>query len=194
MLLKVKLFIKGDWMKVIKTKIPGVFIVEPKVFGDSRGWFVETYNKMKFEEHNIDVEFIQDNHSYSKEKGTLRGIHFQVGEFAQTKLVRCTKGSVLDIAVDLRKDSTTFKEWVGVILSAQNRKQLFIPKGFGHAFLTLENDVEFQYKVDNYYSSANDKSLKWNDENIAIDWGIKNPILSRKDKVAPTLKDIGELF
>lgn len=174
-------------MKVIESKIPGVYVVEPQVFGDDRGWFMESYSKLKTPE--IDCEFIQDNHSYSKDKGTLRGIHFQKGEHAQAKLVRCIKGAVLDVAVDLRKDSPTYKEWVAVELSAENKKQLFVPRGFGHGFVTLTDDVEFVYKTDNYYNYESDRNILWNDPELDIDWGIGNPQLSGKDSKAPLLRE-----
>ncbi len=177
-------------MNIIKTILNGVLIIEDNSYNDNRGWFKETYNKDKFNECGIDYNFVQDNHSFSKEKGTLRGIHFQIGEGAQTKLVRCTRGSVLDVVVDLRKDSPTFKQWISVILTDDNNKQLLIPKGFGHGFLTLTSNVEFQYKVDNYYSSEHDRSLLYCDEDIGIDWQIKNPIVSDKDLNAKNLNDI----
>ncbi len=182
-------------MNIIKTEIDGVLIIEDISFGDHRGWFKETYNKQKFINSGLDYNFVQDNHSFSKEKGTLRGIHFQIGDAAQAKLVRCTRGAVLDVAVDLRKDSPTFKKWVAVELSEDNNKQLLIPRGFGHGFLTLTNDVEFQYKVDNYYSAAHDRSLLYCDEEINIDWRIKNPIVSDKDLNAKHLNELlEELF
>ncbi len=181
-------------MKIVKTKLDGVCILEPQIFGDSRGWFEETYNKKVFSELGITNDFIQDNHSYSAQKGTLRGIHFQVGGSAQAKLVRCTKGSVLDVAVDLRIDSPTYTQWIAVELSEENKKQLFIPRGFGHGFLTLTSDCEFQYKVDNYYDAKADRSIIWNDTELSIDWGISNPILSDKDKKAPKLKELGKVF
>lgn len=174
-------------MNLIKTKLEGAYIIEPKVFGDERGWFMETYSAIKTPE--IVCDFVQDNHSYSKEKGILRGIHFQNGEHSQTKLVRCIRGAVLDVAVDLRKGSPTYLKWEAVELSAENKKQLFIPKGFGHGFLTLTEDVEFVYKTDNYYNYKSDRSIRWNDPEINIDWGIENPILSDKDKNAPLLKE-----
>lgn len=176
-------------MKVTKTSLEGVIVIEPDVFGDDRGWFLESYSKGKFKDIGIDVDFAQDNHSYSKEKGTLRGIHFQQSPKSQSKLIRCTKGKVLDVAVDLRKSSKTFKQWVSIELSSENKKQLFIPKGFGHGFLTLSSDVEFQYKVDEYYSKEHDRSIRFDDPEIGIDWGVDNPILSDKDKKAPSLKD-----
>lgn len=174
-------------MNLIKTKLDGVYIIEPKVFGDERGWFMETYSRIKTPE--IDCEFVQDNHSYSKEKGTLRGIHFQNGEHAQAKLVRCVRGAVLDVAVDLRKESSTYKQWVAVELSAENKRQLFIPRGFGHGFLTLTDDVEFVYKTDNYYSYESDRSILWCDPDINVDWNVENPIISEKDTKAPLLKN-----
>lgn len=176
-------------MKTIKTALGGVIIIEPKIFGDDRGWFTETYSKVKLEEIGINSDFVQDNHSFSAQKGTLRGIHFQNNPHAQAKLIRCTKGAVLDVAVDLRRNSPTYKQWVSIELSAENKKMFFIPKGFGHGFLTLTNDVEFQYKVDDYYSPECDRSIRFDDPEIAIDWGIAEPILSDKDKGAPLLKD-----
>ena len=175
-------------MNLIKTKLEGVYIIEPKVFGDERGWFMETYSKIKTPEIAA-CDFVQDNHSYSKEKGILRGIHFQNGEHAQSKLVRCIRGAVLDVAVDLRKGSPTYMQWEAVELSEENKKQLFIPRGFGHGFLTLTEDVEFVYKTDNYYNYESDRSIIWNDPDIGVDWGTENPVLSEKDSNAPRLRD-----
>lgn len=174
-------------MKVINTDLEGVYIIEPQIFGDERGWFYESYSKIKTPQ--IECEFVQDNHSYSSQKGVLRGIHFQKGENAQAKLLRCIKGAVLDVAVDLRKNSPNYRKWVSVELSAENKKQLFIPRGFGHGFLTLTQEVEFVYKADNYYNYDSDRSIKWDDTDIAINWGITNPILSDKDRDAVLLKD-----
>ena len=176
-------------MQVTQTKIEELVIIEPKVFGDYRGWFTETYSKVKLQELGITVDFVQDNHSMSATKGTLRGLHFQNAPKAQTKLVRCTKGTILDVAVDIRKGSPTYGEWVGVELSAENHKQLLIPKGFAHGFLTLTEDVEVQYKVDVYYAPDCDRSIRFDDPMIGVDWGIENPILSQKDSEAPLLKD-----
>lgn len=181
-------------MKFIKTKLDGVLIIEPDVFGDNRGFFMESWNKKKMEEAGLYYDFVQDNHSKSTVKGTLRGIHFQKGEKAQAKLVRCVKGAVLDVAVDLRKNSPTFKQWVGVELSAENKKQLLIPRGFGHGFVTLTDDVEFLYKADNYYAPEADAGIRWNDQDIGVEWGIENPILSEKDKKNPFIKNCKELF
>jgi dTDP-4-dehydrorhamnose reductase/dTDP-4-dehydrorhamnose 3,5-epimerase len=176
-------------MNIKQTEIDDVLILEPRVFGDHRGWFTETYSKSKFQELGIDIEFVQDNHSMSAQKGTLRGLHFQTNPKAQTKLVRCTKGKILDVAVDLRKGSSTYKQWVGVELSEDNKKQLLIPKGFAHGFLTLTDDVEVQYKVDEYYAPECDRSIRFDDPEIGVDWGIQDPILSEKDLKAPLLKD-----
>ncbi len=176
-------------MKISPTKIKEVLILELAVFGDSRGWFTETYNKKEFSKLGIDVDFIQDNHSFTEAKGTLRGLHIQNSPFTQSKLVRCTRGSVLDVAVDLRKASSTYKQWISVELSEENKKQLFIPKGFAHGFLTLTENVEFQYKVDNYWDKQSEKTIRFNDPEIGIDWGNDNPVLLERDRNASLLKD-----
>lgn len=176
-------------MKIIKTKVLDVYILEPQVFGDHRGWFMESWSKKVMEEAGLNYDFIQDNHSYSSIKGTLRGLHFQKGDDSQAKLVRCAKGAVLDVTVDLRQGSPTYKQWVAVELSEENKKQLLIPRGFAHGFLTLTDHVEFLYKADNYYAPQSDRSILWNDLEINIDWGINNPIVSEKDSKAPTFKD-----
>lgn len=177
-------------MKFEKTKIEGVYIITPDVFGDHRGFFMESWSKKKMEEAGLFYNFVQDNHSMSATAGTLRGIHFQKGEWAQAKLVRCVRGAVLDVAVDLRKKSPTYKKWVAVELSAENKKQFLIPRGFGHGFVTLTDDVEFLYKADNYYAPQADGGIRWNDPDVAVDWGVENPILSAKDEKNPFLKDI----
>jgi len=174
-------------MNVLSTAINGVYIIEPKVFNDSRGWFMESYSKIKLPEINAD--FVQDNHSYSENKGILRGIHFQNGKYAQAKLVRCIAGKVLDVAIDLRKYSPTYKKWVSVELSAENKRMFYIPRGFGHGFVTLTDNVEFVYKADNYYNYESDRSIRYNDSEINVDWQVENPILSDKDLNAPLLKD-----
>ena len=181
-------------MKITPTKIKDVLIIEPDVFEDHRGWFTEIYNKEKFRDYEIDIDFIQDNHSFSLKKGTLRGLHFQNNPFTQAKLVRCTRGAVLDVAVDLRKNSPTFKQWVAVELTAENKKQLFIPRGFAHGFILLEDNSEFHYKVDNKYSKEHEGSIRYDDPELGIDWVIDNPILSDKDLNAPYLKDININF
>ncbi|MFW6030501.1 MAG: dTDP-4-dehydrorhamnose reductase [Halanaerobiales bacterium] len=176
-------------MKVVKTRFKDLLIIETDVYGDSRGWFTESYSKKMFVSKGININFVQDNHSYSAKKGTLRGIHFQNNLAAQTKLIRCTRGAVIDTVVDLRKGSDTYKQWLSIELSAENKKQLLIPKGFGHAFLTITDDVEVQYKVDEYYSKEHDRSIRFDDSEIGIDWGIEEPILSDKDLNAPLLKE-----
>lgn len=176
-------------MKAVKTELDGVYIIEPEVFGDHRGWFMETYSQIKLKNQGIDVTFVQDNQSFSAQKGTLRGLHFQNPPMAQTKLVRCTRGAILDIVVDIRKGSPSYKKWVAVRLSVENKKQLFIPKGFAHAFLTLVEDTEVQYKVDEFYSKECDRSIRYDDSSIGIDWGDIQPVLSEKDKNAPLLDD-----
>lgn len=180
-------------MKVIDTEIEDVKIIEPDCFGDHRGWFMETYSTNKFKEIGIDNEFVQDNHSMSQKKGTLRGLHFQNNPYAQAKLVRCTKGRVIDVAVDIRKGSPTYKKWVSVELTAENKRMFFIPRGFAHGFLCLSDDVEFQYKVDNLYSKECDRGIRYDDPSIGVDWGSLldgiEPILSDKDKNGPTLDE-----
>lgn len=176
-------------MTFTKTDLEGVYIVEPRVFGDHRGFFMESWSAREFEAAGFHYAFVQDNHSSSAVKGTLRGIHFQRGDKAQAKLVRCVKGAVLDVAVDLRSGSPSYKKWVAVELSAENKKQLLIPRGFGHAFLTLTDDVEFLYKADNPYAPEADGGIRWNDPEIGVDWGVEEPILSEKDRGAPLLKD-----
>lgn len=179
-------------MKLIETELKDAFIIEPQVFGDSRGWFMETYSKIKLNTANID--FVQDNQSYSAQKGIIRGLHCQLNPHSQTKLIRCTKGEIYDIIVDIRQGSPTYLKSVKVLLTADNKKQLFIPKGFLHGFITLTDDVEVQYKVDDYFSKECDRSVKFNDPLFNIDWGIENPILSEKDKNAPLLKDSDCIF
>ncbi|MCI2105463.1 MAG: dTDP-4-dehydrorhamnose 3,5-epimerase [Intestinimonas sp.] len=176
-------------MNFIKTELDGVYIVEPKVFGDNRGFFMESWSKRVFEEAGLHYDFVQDNHSLSTGKGTLRGIHFQKGDKAQAKLVRCARGAVLDVAVDLRPASPTYKKWVSVELSAENFRQLLIPRGFGHGFVTLTDDVEFLYKADNPYAPEADGGIRWNDTELSVNWGIEKPILSEKDQKNPFLKD-----
>ena len=177
-------------MKRIDTKLPGVCIVEPQVFGDHRGYFMETYATKAFAEIGITNEFVQDNQSFTALKGTLRGIHFQNAPMAQAKLVRVTRGAVMDVAVDLRRGSPTYRQWVAVELSAENKRMLFIPRGFGHGFVTLTDDVEFCYKVDNLYSKECDRGIRYNDPAIGVDWGeVNESLLSAKDTTSPLLAD-----
>lgn len=175
-------------MKKIKTNIPGVWIIEPQVFGDHRGYFMETYSTSAFAAIGIDTVFVQDNQSFTAQKGTLRGIHFQNAPMAQTKLVRVTHGAVMDVAVDLRKGSPTYLQWISAELSAENKRMLYIPRGFGHGFKTLTDDVEFCYKVDNLYSKEHDRGIRFNDPAIGVDWGeVVEVLLSQKDTSSPLL-------
>lgn len=179
----------GKCMKVNKTALDGVFILEPIVFGDNRGWFMESWSKRTMEESGLFYDFIQDNHSYSSVKGTIRGLHFQNGEFAQAKLVRCIKGAVLDVAVDIRRGSPTYKQWIAVELSAENKRQLLIPRGLAHGFMTLTDEVEFLYRADNFYNKESEGAIRWNDPEIGVNWGVENPIVSEKDALAPFFDD-----
>ena len=176
-------------MIFIHTAIKGVLIVEPEVHGDSRGFFMESWSRRDFEQAGLNYDFVQDNHSSSAVKGTLRGIHFQRGRWSQAKLVRCVKGAVLDVAVDLRPESPTYKQWVAVELSAENKRQLLIPRRMGHGFVTLTGDVEFLYKADNFYAPEHEGGIRWDDPELNIDWGVENPVLSEKDRNSPLLKD-----
>ena len=176
-------------MQARETKIPGLLVIEPDVHGDHRGWFMETYSAPKMAALGITCTFEQDNHSYSAKKGVIRGLHFQNNPMAQNKLLRCTRGEILDVAVDLRSGSPTCKQWVSIELTAENKLQFFIPAGFAHGFVTLTDDVEIQYKVDKVYSAALDRSIRYNDPDLGVDWGVKSPILSQKDLEAPLLKD-----
>jgi len=177
-------------MKFTETHLKGVLVVEPTVFGDHRGWFMETYSEAKFKELGLDLTFAQDNQSYSAVKGTLRGLHFQLNPKAQSKLVRCTRGSIFDVAVDIRQGSPTYGQWFGIELTAENKKQLLIPKGFAHGFMTLTEDVEVQYKCDELYAPECDGGIRWNDPGIGVEWPLHvTPVLSAKDEAAPLLKD-----
>lgn len=173
-----------------KLDLDGVILVTPKVFDDKRGFFLESYKKSEFFENGITVEFKQDNHSKST-KGVLRGLHYQLPPHAQAKLVRCTKGKIFDIAVDIRKNSPTFGKWIGEVLSEENKKMLFIPVGFAHGFVVLSDEAELSYKATEEYSPESDKGIKWNDPTININWGIDyEPIISEKDNKQPCLNNI----
>ena len=176
-------------MKTFKTKVDGAIIIEPDVFGDIRGWFMESYSKKKLAEVGIDIDFVQDNRSFSAEKGTLRGLHCQLNPTAQSKLITCIRGTILDVAVDIRKGSPTYMKWDAVELSGDNKKSFFIPKGCLHGFVTLTDDVEVMYKVDEFYSPSDDRSVRFDDPELGVEWGVENPILSQKDMNAPLLKD-----
>ncbi|HEC84585.1 MAG: dTDP-4-dehydrorhamnose 3,5-epimerase [Candidatus Parabeggiatoa sp. nov. 2] len=175
-------------MKVTETAIPGVLLIEPKVFGDSRGFFLETFHAARYAEAGITGPFVQDNHSHSA-KGVLRGLHFQK-QYPQGKLVYVTSGTVFDITVDIRKDSPTFGKWVGVILSADEHKQFYVPPGFAHGFCVLSDWADFHYKCTDYYHPEDEGSIRWNDPAIGIEWPLTNPTLSTKDANAPYLKDL----
>lgn len=178
--------------KKVETGIRDLYVIEPTVFGDNRGFFMETYSKKDFNEIGLTMDFVQDNHSKSK-KGVLRGLHFQI-KHTQGKLVRVTKGSVYDVAIDLRKDSETFGKWYGVELTEENKKMFYIPEGFAHGFLTLEDETEFQYKCTDYYAPEFDSGVLWNDKDINIEWNLEKYglneetiLLSEKDKKQQTL-------
>lgn len=176
--------------------ISGLKLITPKKHGDERGFFSETYNAMTWEKSGLIYNFVQDNHSLSRDVGTLRGLHFQMPPFAQDKLVRVLKGRILDVAVDLRKSSSTFGQYAQVELSSDNWRQLFIPAGFAHGFVTLEPDTEVFYKVTNFYSPGHDTGIMWNDPVLAISWPVRGEdvILSDKDRMLPLLRDQKELF
>ena len=182
-------------MKVIKTAIEDVVIIEPDVFGDARGYFFESYSQRKFDEQVRPVKFVQDNESKSK-YGVLRGLHFQKGKDAQSKLVRVVKGRVLDVAVDIRKGSPTFGKYVAVELTEDNHRQLFVPRGFAHGFSVLSEEAIFQYKCDNLYAPQSEGAIAWNDSEIGIDWQLpaEDVLLSAKDAAHPMLKDSEYLF
>ena len=176
-------------MQVIETEIPDVKIINPKVFGDQRGFFLETYEQKRYQEMlNINLTFVQDNHSRSQ-KNVLRGLHFQK-ENPQGKLVRVVRGEVFDVAVDIRKDSSTYGKWVGVILSEDNKSQLWIPPGLAHGFLVMSDIADFEYKCTNYYDPNSERCLLWNDPTININWPITTPILSEKDRLGKTLQEL----
>lgn len=181
-------------MKVLNIYFDSVKLLKPNIISDSRGFFQESYNLKKFQAIGINENFIQDNHSFSKDKHTLRGIHFQSPPMAQAKIVRVLRGSVLDVVVDLRSKSKSFGEWATVELSEDNQHQLYIPEGFGHAFITLSENCHFVYKVSNYYSHEHNCGIKWDDPQINIKWPTTNPILSVQDEKWSSLNDLPEYF
>ncbi len=181
-------------MEIVKTEIQDLLIIKPQVFEDDRGYFFESYNKDKFAAHGVDVQFVQDNESRSM-KDVLRGLHFQKPPFAQGKLVRVMRGSVLDVAVDLRKNSPTFGKWASIVLTDKNKWMYWIPAGFAHGFLTLEDNTVFFYKCTNVYNKQSEGSIRWNDPDLGISWGnIENPVLSEKDKISPLFRDFESPF
>ena len=181
-------------MQIEPTALADVLILTPRRFGDNRGWFMETWNAAVMAKAGLDLPWVQDNHSFSAAKGTLRGLHFQSPPRAQDKLVRCSRGAILDVAVDIRTGSPTYGRWVGVELSAENGRQLLVPKGFLHGFVTLTDDTEVQYKCSDYYSPDHDMSVRWDDPAIGVDWGVTAPTLSDKDQRAVPLSAIGQPF
>lgn len=176
-------------MKVTPLKLQGASIIEPVIHGDSRGYFMESYNDALLEQQGIKYDFIQDNQSLSAEPGVLRGLHYQLKPKAQTKLIRVLSGAIYDVIVDIRRNSPTFGQWVGVILSEHNHRQLLVPKGFAHGFCTIGSNTQVLYKVDEYYSPENDRGILWNDPALNIDWPTSSPILSDKDQRHPLLQD-----
>lgn len=175
------------------TFLPEVVVIQPKRFGDSRGWFCETWNAERMKAAGFDIDWLQDNHSFSATKHTLRGLHFQAPPHAQDKLVRCSRGAILDVAVDIRSGSPTYGQWVAQDLSAENGKQLLIPKGFLHGFLTLQPDTEVQYKCSDYYAPECEGTVRW--DSVGIDWGLSgSPVLSAKDADAPPFTDFVSPF
>ena len=182
-------------MEIKETKLPGVKLLKPKRFGDHRGFFAETYNRRVYTELGVDVEFVQDNHSLSAAVGTVRGLHFQAPPRAQAKLVRCGRGAIFDVAVDIRRGSPTYGRWVGYTLSAANGAQLYIPAGCAHGFATLEPDSEIVYKCSDYYAPETEGSLRWDDPDIGIDWPVTGEaVLSEKDAEAPLLAELDSPF
>ena len=180
-------------MEIIETSIEGLLIIKPDVFKDERGYFFESYNKERFAKEGLLMDFVQDNESKSS-KGVLRGLHFQKPPYAQGKLVRVVKGSVMDVAVDLRKDSPTYGKWESVVLTEENKLKFWIPEGFAHGFLTLEDNTIFNYKCTNVYNKESEGSILWNDPDINIEWNIEDPILSEKDKLSPLFKNFETPF
>lgn len=181
-------------MEFIETGFDGLYIVNPRVFKDHRGFFLESYSMREFQGKGINIAFAQDNHSLSMEKGVLRGLHFQRPPFAQTKLIRVTHGAIYDVFVDLRKNSPTFGKWKGFELTESNFSMLLIPQGFAHGFCTCENKTEVHYKVDNFYAPNHDSGIRWNDPDLNIDWPVKEPILSEKDTKLPFFRDLKSEF
>jgi len=177
-------------MRFIETQLQGAFIIEPKVYKDNRGFFVETHNSRVFKDNGIDSCFVQDNYSFSKNKGVVRGLHLQRSPHEQSKLVWVVSGSVLDVIVDIRKGSPTFGKWVSYELNSSELKMIYVPKGFAHGFCTLEDNTHVLYKVDSFYAPDADTGLLWNDEDLAITWPVKDPVLSEKDKGLPRFKDL----
>jgi dTDP-4-dehydrorhamnose 3,5-epimerase len=181
-------------MDFLRTGIDGLYLITPKVFKDQRGFFLESYSEKIFKSVGIANVFVQDNHSRSESSGVLRGLHFQKPPFAQCKLIRVVRGSIFDVAVDLRKNSPTFGKWLGFELTSDNFNMLFVPQGFAHGFCTLVPGTEVQYKVDNFYSPEHDSGIRWNDPDLNIPWPVQEPVLSPKDAVLPFFKELNSPF
>ncbi len=179
-------------MIIKELNLKGVYEITLAANADHRGFFMRTYDKGIFRKYGLDCDWLQENHSHTKLKGTIRGLHFQVSPFSETKLVRCIRGKIFDVVVDIRRDSDSFGEWIGIELSEENKKMLFIPRGFAHGFCTLTDLSEVMYKVDNIYSPGHERGLLWNDPDIAIEWPVTNPILSAKDQKNMTFKSLIE--
>ncbi|MBD3318032.1 MAG: dTDP-4-dehydrorhamnose 3,5-epimerase [Chitinivibrionales bacterium] len=181
-------------MKFIKASIPDVVVIEPRVFEDERGFFLESYSRKVFADNGVDAEFVQDNHSLSVQKGVVRGLHFQTPPATQAKLLRVTAGAVWDVVVDLRSGSPTYGQWEGFELTATDKRMIFVPRGFAHGFCTLAPNTEVIYKVDNLYSKEHDGGVRWDDPDLGISWPIDEPILSAKDRALPLLADFSSPF
>jgi len=182
-------------VQVLKTGLPGIVIIEPARFGDDRGFFSESWNRRRMAEAGLDIDFVQDNHSLSRQAGTLRGLHFQSPPHAQAKLVRCGRGALFDVAVDIRHGSPTYGQWTGVELSFENGRQLFVPEGFLHGFVTRQPETEVIYKCSDYYAPDCDGAVRFDDPELGIDWGLDgDPVLSDKDAAAPRLRDLPAYF
>lgn len=180
-------------MELVETQLRGLVVIKPRVFADGRGYFFESYNKAAFEQRGLNMNFVQDNQSLSQ-KGVLRGLHFQNNPHAQGKLVRVITGSVFDVAVDIRKNSPTYGKWYGVELTGKNNWMMYIPEGFAHGFVTLEDNTVFSYKCTNFYNKASEDCILWNDDTLAINWNLENPLLSEKDMMGKRFKDFTSLF
>ncbi len=174
----------------METGLPGAFVIEPDVFGDNRGFFLETYNRKAFLDAGIHTDFVQDNYSFSKKKGVLRGLHFQYPPHSQAKLVMVMSGTIFDVIVDLRKDSSSYGRWIGVEISSDPFSMLYVPRGFAHGFCTLTEDTHVMYKVDALYNPGADGGIRWDDPDLDVSWPVKDPVLSGKDSKLPYLKDI----
>ncbi len=181
-------------MKCSTTRFDDVLIIEPKVNSDNRGYFIECYVKCEYEKLGVTADFVQDNHSHSASRGTVRGMHFQLNPKAQAKLIHAARGEIINVVVDIRKGSPTFGKWITVELSSENKKQLFVPKGFANGYCTLTNNAEITYKVDEYYDPQADRCFRWDDPDIGIEWPITNPILSERDKNAPPMSEVENNF